>query len=199
MRKIAIVEDNPDNLLLFRAMLEDLYEVTTYETGPEALRGLQDEQPDLILLDISLPELDGREALRRIDTDPLLRGIPVIALTAHAMAGDREAFLAAAFDEYITKPMIDARSLLDTLTLFLSLGPQSASWRGVERLTMHDADSTPEPLLAELAALRQQHAALAAALADQQRAERESDTRFRDLIEGSIQGIVIHRNFTPLF
>ena len=64
---------------------------------------------------------------------------------------------------------------------------------------MHDADSTPEPLLAELAALRQQHAALAAALADQQRAERESDARFRDLIEGSIQGIVIHRNFTPLF
>jgi two-component system cell cycle sensor histidine kinase PleC len=62
---------------------------------------------------------------------------------------------------------------------------------------MHDADSTPEPLLAELAALRQQHAALAAALADQQRAERESDARFRDLIEGSIQGIVIHRNFTP--
>jgi len=64
---------------------------------------------------------------------------------------------------------------------------------------MHDADSTPEPLLAELAALRQQHAALAAALADQQRAERESDARFRDLIEGSIQGIVIHRNFIPLF
>jgi two-component system, cell cycle sensor histidine kinase PleC len=64
---------------------------------------------------------------------------------------------------------------------------------------MYDADSAPEPLLAELAALRQQHAALAAALADQQRAERESDARFRDLIEGSIQGIVIHRNFIPLF
>ena len=62
---------------------------------------------------------------------------------------------------------------------------------------MHDADSAPEPLLTELVALRQQHAALAAALADQQRAERESDARFRDLIEGSIQGIVIHRNFTP--
>ena len=64
---------------------------------------------------------------------------------------------------------------------------------------MHDADSAPESLLAELAALRQQHAALTAALADQQRAERESDARFRDLIEGSIQGIVIHRNFIPLF
>ena len=64
---------------------------------------------------------------------------------------------------------------------------------------MHDAHSASEPLLAELAALRQQYAALAAALVDQQRAERESDARFRDLIEGSIQGIVIHRNFTPVF
>jgi two-component system, cell cycle sensor histidine kinase PleC len=64
---------------------------------------------------------------------------------------------------------------------------------------MYDADSASETLLAELAALRQQYAALAAALVDQQRAERESDARFRDLIEGSIQGIVIHRNFTPLF
>ena len=64
---------------------------------------------------------------------------------------------------------------------------------------MYDAHSASEPLLAELAALRQQYAALAAALVDQQRAERESDARFRDLIEGSIQGIVIHRNFTPLF
>jgi len=119
MRKIAIVEDNPDNLLLFRAMLEDLYEVTTYETGPEALRGFQDEQPDLILLDISLPEMDGTEVLQRIETDPLLRGIPVIALTAHAMAGDREAFLAAGFDEYITKPIIDEHILLDTIARFL--------------------------------------------------------------------------------
>ena len=105
MTKIAIVEDNPDNLLLFRAMLEDLYEVTTYETGPEALRGFQDEQPDLILLDISLPEIDGTEVLRRIDTDPLLQGIPVIALTAHAMAGDREKALAAGCDHYDTKPV----------------------------------------------------------------------------------------------
>ena len=64
---------------------------------------------------------------------------------------------------------------------------------------MDDAHSAPEPLLAELAALRQQYAALAAALVDQQRAERESDARFRDLIEGSIQGMVIHRNFIPLF
>jgi CheY-like chemotaxis protein len=115
MRKIAIVEDNPDNLLLFRTMLEDLYEVTAYETGLEALRALQDDKPDLILLDISLPEMDGTEVLRRMHTNPVLRGIPVIALTAHAMAGDREAFLTAGFDEYITKPIIDEYILLDTI------------------------------------------------------------------------------------
>jgi CheY-like chemotaxis protein len=120
MRKIAIIEDNPDNLLLFRAMLEDLYEVTGYETGLEALRALQDDQPDLILLDISLPEMDGTEVLRRMHTNPALRSIPVIALTAHAMAGDREAFLAVGFDEYITKPVIDEYILLDTIARFLT-------------------------------------------------------------------------------
>src|SRR5438105_15686590 len=99
MRKIAIDEDHPDKLLLFRAMLDDLYEVTTYETGPEALRGFQDEQPDLILLDISLPEMDGTEVLRRINTAPLLRRIRVIPLTPHAMAGEREAFLSAGFHD----------------------------------------------------------------------------------------------------
>jgi len=119
MRKIAIVEDNPDNLLLFMAMLEDFYAVTTYETGPEALRGFQDEPPDLILLDISLPGMDGTEVLRRIVADPCLQGIPVIALTAHAMAGDRAAFLATGFDEYITKPIIDEHILLDTIARFL--------------------------------------------------------------------------------
>ena len=118
MTKIAIVEDNPDNLLLFRAMLEDLYKVTTYETGPEALRGFQDEQPDLILLDISLPEMDGTEVLRRIETDPFLWGIPVIPLTAHAMAGDREAFLAAGCDEYLQKPVNNA-TLVETIRRFI--------------------------------------------------------------------------------
>ncbi len=103
MRKIAIVEDNPDNLLLFQAILEGVYAVTAYETGPEALQGLQQQPPDLVLLDISLPEMDGTEVLRRLRQDPTLRHLPVIALTAHAMAGDREAFLAAGFDEYITK------------------------------------------------------------------------------------------------
>jgi CheY-like chemotaxis protein len=68
-----------------------------------------------VLLDISLPGMDGNEILKRIRSDDGLRSIPVIALTAHAMAGDREKFLAAGFDDYITKPIVDERKLFDAI------------------------------------------------------------------------------------
>jgi CheY-like chemotaxis protein len=119
MKKIAVVEDNPDNRLLVQAMLEDLYQITEYETGPEALAGFKHEKPDLVLLDISLPDMDGTEVLRRLRADADLHDLPVIALTAHAMAGDRETFLAAGFDEYVTKPIIDDAVLLRVIERFL--------------------------------------------------------------------------------
>jgi CheY-like chemotaxis protein len=119
MKKIALVEDNPDNCLLVRAILESLYEVTEYETGFAALEGLQKEKPALVLLDVSLPEMDGTEVLRRIRADAGLRDLPVIALTAHAMAGDREKYLAAGFDEYVTKPIVDETLLLDAIKKLL--------------------------------------------------------------------------------
>ena len=115
MKKIAVVEDNPDNRLLVQVMLEPNYEVVKYETGFAALEGLPREKPDLVLLDISLPEMDGTEVLRRIREDPALRDLPVIALTAHAMAGDREKYLAAGFDDYVTKPIVDEQVLLDAI------------------------------------------------------------------------------------
>jgi CheY-like chemotaxis protein len=115
MKKIAVVEDNPDNRLLVRVILDSLYEVTEYETGPAALAGLTTDKPDLVLLDVSLPEMDGSEVLRRIRADSLLRDLPVIALTAHAMAGDREKFLGAGFDDYVTKPIVDENLLLDAI------------------------------------------------------------------------------------
>jgi two-component system cell cycle response regulator DivK len=90
MKKIAIVEDNPDNRLLVRVILESHYTVTEYEDGFAALAGLARGRPDLVLLDVSLPQMDGTEVLRRIRDDATLRSLPVIALTAHAMAGDRE-------------------------------------------------------------------------------------------------------------
>ncbi len=115
MKKIALVEDNPDNRLLVRAILEDLYEIVEYETGNDALAGLQQERPELVLLDISLPGMDGTEVLRHIRADEGLRSLPVIALTAHAMAGDREKFLSAGFDDYLTKPIVDENVLIHAI------------------------------------------------------------------------------------
>jgi len=115
MKKIAVVEDNPDNRLLVRVILEPLYEVAEYENGATALEGLQQQKPDLVLLDVSLPEMDGTEVLRRIRADARLQDLPVIALTAHAMTGDREKFLAAGFDDYVTKPILDETLLLEAI------------------------------------------------------------------------------------
>lgn len=115
MNTIALIEDNADNRLLVQAILEGLYEIVEYETGPEALVGLRVNRPDLVLLDISLPGMDGTEVLRRIREDINLARIPVIALTAHAMSGDRERFLAEGFDDYLTKPIVDESVLVDAI------------------------------------------------------------------------------------
>ena len=123
MKKIAVVEDNPDNRLLVQVILEPLYEVVEYETGFAALEGLPREKPDLVLLDISLPEMDGTEVLRRIRANAQLQALPVIALTAHAMSGDREKYLKAGFNGYVTKPIVDEAVLLDAIQQLLPAGP----------------------------------------------------------------------------
>jgi two-component system cell cycle response regulator DivK len=118
--RIAVVEDNPDNRLLVQALLEDLYELTEYETGSDAVDGLAEDRPDLVLLDISLPEMDGTEVLAWIRQQEALEGLPVIALTAHAMAGDREKYLGLGFDDYLTKPIVDESVLLETIERWLT-------------------------------------------------------------------------------
>lgn len=122
MKKIAVVEDNPDNRLLVQVILESLYEVVEYENGFAALDGLAKDKPDLVLLDVSLPEMDGTEVLRRMRADESLRNLPVIALTAHAMTGDREKYLAAGFDDYVSKPILDETLLLDAIKKLLERG-----------------------------------------------------------------------------
>ena len=112
MKRIAVVEDNPDNRLLVQAILDGTYEVVEYEDGPSALIGLKGDRPDLVLLDVSLPGMDGVEVLREIRDDEDLADLPVVALTAHAMAGDREKYLAAGFDAYLGKPIVDETLLL---------------------------------------------------------------------------------------
>lgn len=116
---LALVEDNPDNRLLVQAILEDRYEIMEYATGVAAVEGIPAAPPDLILLDISLPEMDGTEVLRRLRERPELDKIPVIALTAHAMAGDREKYLNAGFDDYVTKPIVDEAVLVGAIERWL--------------------------------------------------------------------------------
>ena len=121
--KIAVVEDNPDNRFLVQALLEDTYELSEFETGQEAVAGLLDAAPDLVLLDISLPEMDGTEVLAWIREQDAFEGLPVIALTAHAMAGDREKYLGMGFNDYVTKPIIDESVLLEAIERCLSQRP----------------------------------------------------------------------------
>jgi two-component system sensor histidine kinase/response regulator len=119
MTRIAVVEDNADNRLLLQAILDGLYDLVEYENGSDALAGLNAGLPDLVLLDISLPGMDGNEILARIRADEKLRRLPVIALTAHAMAGDREKYLTAGFNDYITKPIVDETILLGAIEKWL--------------------------------------------------------------------------------
>ena len=87
MTTLAVVEDNADNRLLLQALLGERYTLVEFDNGADALSGLRASLPDLVLLDISLPGMDGNEILARIRADDRLRALPVIALTAHAMAG----------------------------------------------------------------------------------------------------------------
>ena len=115
MPTIAVVEDNADNRLLLQAILGERFDLVEYENGTDALKGIGASRPDLVLLDISLPGMDGNEILKRLRQDASLAGLPVIALTAHAMAGDREKFLAAGFDDYVTKPIIEEDELFTAI------------------------------------------------------------------------------------
>lgn len=115
MTTVAVVEDNADNRLLLHALLDGPYRIVEYENGVDALAGLRAERPDVVLLDISLPGMDGNEILAQIRADATLRSLPVIALTAHAMAGDREKYLAGGFDDYVTKPIVDEAILIEAI------------------------------------------------------------------------------------
>lgn len=104
--RILIVEDNEDNQDLMRFLLERAgYEVTTVENAREGIDTARREMPDIILMDLSLPELDGWSAAREIRADSVLANIPLIAVTGHTLAGDRRKAIDAGFDSYISKPI----------------------------------------------------------------------------------------------
>jgi CheY-like chemotaxis protein len=119
MTKILLVEDNEMNRdMLSRRLMRKGYEVIMALDGQQAIEMAAGESPDLILMDMSLPVIDGWEATRQVKAAPATRAIPVIALTAHAMAGDREKALQAGCDDYDMKP-IDLPRLLDKITSLL--------------------------------------------------------------------------------
>jgi two-component system, cell cycle response regulator DivK len=119
MRRILLVEDNPANQLLASAVLQrDGFEVDVADSALEALRAVARQQPDLILMDIQLPEMDGLALTRQLKADPATASIAVVALTAHAMVGDKEDAIAAGCAGYIAKP-IDTRTLGEQVRGFL--------------------------------------------------------------------------------
>ena len=122
MTKVLYVEDNDDNIYMLKMRLELLgdFEVVTAENGERGCEVAASEQPDIILMDLEMPIIDGWEATRRLKGNPQTRSIPVIALSAHALAGEREKALAAGCDEFDTKP-IEFDRLVATLRRILAV------------------------------------------------------------------------------
>jgi CheY-like chemotaxis protein len=107
MRKLLYIEDNEDNLYMLTLWFDVLgdYEIVSATDGAAGIAMAAAELPDLILMDLNLPEIDGWEATRRLKADRATGDIPIIALTAHAMAGDRERAIATGCDDFETKPI----------------------------------------------------------------------------------------------
>ncbi len=124
MTKVLYVEDNDDNVFVLKSRLTRAgFTVIVAGDGAQGVAMATTEQPDLILMDLSLPVLDGWEATRRIKAAPETKHIPVIAITAHAMTGDREKALAAGCDDFDTKP-VELPRLLEKIR---ALAPRTAS------------------------------------------------------------------------
>ena len=120
MQKILYVEDNDDNVYVMKGRLPRLeFEVVVAADGEQGVAMAETEAPDLILMDLRLPGIDGWETTRRIKAAPATKAIPVIALSAHAMAGDREKALEAGCDDYDTKP-VDFPRLLERIRRVLA-------------------------------------------------------------------------------
>jgi CheY-like chemotaxis protein len=120
MIRVLYIEDNDDNVYMLKMRLEltDEFEVLVAEDGEKGCEMAAAERPDVILMDLELPGIDGWEATRRLKSKPETRDIPVIALSAHALAGSREKALAAGCDEFDTKP-VEFDRLLGTIRRIL--------------------------------------------------------------------------------
>ena len=118
-KRILVVEDQEDNLQILRDLLTSAgFEIIEAKDGEEGVRAAVAERPDLILMDIQLPILDGYEATRRIKADPTLKDVPIIAVTSYALSGDEDKARAAGCDDFVPKPY-SPRQLLAKIRIFL--------------------------------------------------------------------------------
>jgi CheY-like chemotaxis protein len=118
--RVLVIEDNDSSLELMIYLLESFGHMPfRARDGEEGIQVARSERPDLILCDMQLPAMDGHEVCRRLKSDPVLRSIPLVALTAYAMVGDREQMLAEGFDGYLSKP-VNPEQVKDQVALFLS-------------------------------------------------------------------------------
>jgi two-component system, cell cycle response regulator DivK len=119
-KRILVVEDQPDSRRIIRDMLAGTdYEITEAENGEEALAAIAKQRPDLVLMDIQLPIMDGYTATKQIKADPALRSIPIIAVTSHALDGEEQTARAAGCDGYVPEPY-SPRQLLAKIRQYLS-------------------------------------------------------------------------------
>jgi CheY-like chemotaxis protein len=141
---VLVVEDNDKNLKLVRDLLQlKGYQVLEAQTAAQGLALADQWLPDLVLMDIQLPDMDGVTALAELRSRARTRGIPVVALTAFAMKEDRERFLAAGFDGYLAKP-IDIRALPDQVRTFIDSGRQPTATDSVDEHPDMSAQRAPE-------------------------------------------------------
>ncbi|MBX6363953.1 MAG: response regulator [Gemmatimonadetes bacterium] len=123
-KTVLLVEDNEDNLVVYRTILEHVgYRVIEARDGEEGVARAKQDLPDLILMDISIPKIDGWEATQRLKADPATDAIPIIALTAHALEEDRQKALQAGCDGYLAKP-VEPRRVVQEVEKFV--GPPTA-------------------------------------------------------------------------
>ena len=118
--RVLVIEDNASSLELMIYLLKSFGHMTfRASNGEEGIQAARSERPDLILCDLQLAAMDGHEVCRRLKSDPVLHSIPLVALTAYAMVGDREKMLAEGFDGYLSKP-VNPEQIMDQLAPFLS-------------------------------------------------------------------------------
>ena len=116
---ILVVEDQEDNMQILRDVLSSAgYEMTEAETGPQALQAVANKRPDLILMDIQIPVIDGYEVTRRIKADPKLKSIPIIAVTSHALGEGEQKARSAGCDDFVAKPY-SPRQLMATIRKYV--------------------------------------------------------------------------------